>query len=56
MPTTDVEQIDAPVSGSEVLICAVCEHELSKHDTIARRYCEATKARALSRGCLCRSV
>jgi hypothetical protein len=38
----------------EVLACAVCEHQLADHDATALRYCRATQAQALSRGCVCR--
>jgi hypothetical protein len=34
--------------------CAVCDHEIDAHDAIGRRYCEATQAQALRRGCICR--
>ncbi len=33
--------------------CAVCAHELADHDPISHRFCQATQAQALSRGCLC---
>jgi len=33
--------------------CAVCEHPLADHDSIGNRFCQATQARALSRGCIC---
>lgn len=37
----------------EVQRCAVCEHGLAQHDAISHRFCQATQAQALSRGCLC---
>jgi hypothetical protein len=33
--------------------CAVCKHDLRGHDPISRRYCQATQAQALPRGCIC---
>jgi hypothetical protein len=35
-------------------ICAVCPHSWDEHDPIGVRYCTATTAAALSRGCICR--
>jgi hypothetical protein len=34
--------------------CNVCDHEQTQHDPIARRYCAATFANALTRRCICR--
>lgn len=34
--------------------CAVCDHQLADHDPIGLRYCQATQAHALPRGCICR--
>jgi hypothetical protein len=34
--------------------CDACDHEQTEHDPIARRYCAATLANALTRGCICR--
>lgn len=33
--------------------CDVCDHRDMEHDPIARRYCAATLANALTRGCIC---
>jgi hypothetical protein len=33
--------------------CDVCAHPLNEHDRIARRYCIATFANAITRGCIC---
>ena len=33
--------------------CDVCDHQQTEHDPIARRYCAATLANALTRGCIC---
>jgi hypothetical protein len=36
-----------------VKTCDVCDHEPTQHDPIARRYCAATFANALTRRCIC---
>lgn len=36
--------------------CTACAHPLSTHDTIEARYCRATTALALARGCICGSL
>lgn len=33
--------------------CPACTHPWGAHDAISRRYCEATIAGALTRGCAC---
>ena len=35
--------------------CAVCPHELAAHDRISLRFCHATQASAMTRGCVCPS-
>jgi hypothetical protein len=37
-----------------VTICPACVHPETAHDVIATRFCAATTARALPRGCACR--
>jgi hypothetical protein len=34
--------------------CPVCPHPLADHDPIGLRFCRATAAAAVSRGCVCR--
>lgn len=34
--------------------CVVCPHPWHEHDPIGVRFCTATAAAALSRGCICR--
>ncbi len=34
--------------------CDACRHDLDGHDAIGRRFCSATVAGALTRGCICR--
>ncbi|WP_418287536.1 RGCVC family protein [Lentzea guizhouensis] len=33
--------------------CAVCPHAWHEHDPLGERYCTATTASALTRGCIC---
>ena len=35
--------------------CRACAHPEKTHDVIAARFCAATTARGLPRGCACRS-
>jgi hypothetical protein len=34
--------------------CAVCPHPVDDHDAIALRFCRATLAAPIDRGCVCR--
>jgi hypothetical protein len=34
--------------------CAACPHPMDAHDAVGRRFCQATVASALDRGCVCR--
>jgi hypothetical protein len=34
--------------------CATCPHPQDTHDVIAARYCAATLAMAITRGCVCK--
>lgn len=56
-PTTAPLPLQPIVSSlseaSPVDCCEVCAHPFTDHDPIARRYCSATLANALSRGCIC---
>lgn len=45
----------AAVTAAESDACSTCPHSLERHDATALRYCAATLAAALSRGCICRS-
>jgi hypothetical protein len=36
-----------------VTTCTMCDHQQTEHDPIARRYCAATLASALTRRCIC---
>jgi hypothetical protein len=43
---------DAP---DDAAACPACPHPLALHDPIGARFCRATAAAALSRGCVCRA-
>jgi hypothetical protein len=45
----EVEDAPAPAPA----LCG-CGHPLQRHDAIAARFCEATVAGALTRGCICK--
>jgi hypothetical protein len=55
MPTTEVKPSIAKKGIGEQtdLTCAVCPHAWDVHDPIGIRYCSATVAGALHRGCVC---
>jgi hypothetical protein len=36
--------------------CDVCPHPVVDHDPIALRYCRATLAAVIARGCVCRTA
>ena len=54
MTSTPVETTARPeaVEGA----CEMCPHPLSAHDAISLRFCSATRAAALTRGCVCPSA
>jgi hypothetical protein len=61
MTTTDLVdvQADQPQPLRDTLAgarCTVCEHDLDAHDAISLRFCQASQARALTRGCICRKT
>jgi hypothetical protein len=43
---------DTRLAAAKVRECR-CGHRTDVHDTIALRYCAATKTAALTRGCIC---
>jgi hypothetical protein len=51
--TTDTEVAVQPAQSAEPQ-CAVCQHDLARHDAVGLRYCQASEARSLTRGCICR--
>jgi hypothetical protein len=48
-PLATESTTDAPTTE-----CGCCAHAWEAHDATARRYCAATLATALTRGCICR--
>ncbi|WP_218122318.1 RGCVC family protein [Blastococcus aurantiacus] len=42
-----------PVRDAPADVCGRCPHPLSAHDTISLRFCRATGAGDLARGCAC---
>jgi hypothetical protein len=44
---------DSPGGTPDVVACPACPHLLDTHDAIGRRFCNATTANTLSRGCVC---
>ncbi|MEV6823458.1 RGCVC family protein [Amycolatopsis sp. NPDC051102] len=43
----------AEIGDPAVTACAVCPHPVESHDMIARRFCAATQASTVDRGCVC---
>jgi hypothetical protein len=55
--TAGPAQLDTGIADELVVsepACLACGHDVADHDAIGRRYCRATEARALARGCICR--
>ena len=50
-PQQDVRPVDGPPTDAA---CGVCSHAHAHHDAIGLRFCRATAAAALTRGCICR--
>jgi hypothetical protein len=40
-------------TSAEHAVCLSCVHAVRDHDAISHRYCDATQAQALARGCIC---
>jgi hypothetical protein len=56
MPTTETMPVNTTANDSNHSpdgLCGVCAHPLSAHDMISTRFCSATAAGALTRGCVC---
>jgi hypothetical protein len=53
MATTDTMPEIPDVTTSADETCSACNHPWSAHDIIGRRFCAATLAGALDRGCVC---
>jgi len=48
-PAVELEQAEDAAN----VCCDMCSRPLDQHDAIAQRFCTATAAGALSRGCIC---
>jgi hypothetical protein len=46
-PAVDIEP-------EEVERCPTCQHPQADHDALSARFCAATAASGLARGCICR--
>jgi hypothetical protein len=56
-PTAIPDRVDAPAPESrDVPGCEACPHPVDDHDAIGLRFCRATLASALDRGCVCPSA
>jgi hypothetical protein len=44
------------VAAEDAADCSACPHPLSAHDPIGLRFCRATRAGDISRGCACRGA
>lgn len=55
VPTNELEPDFAghSANGEVATGCAVCPHPWPTHDRIAARYCTATVAAKVTRGCIC---
>jgi len=55
MSGPDLRNLDTGDVADDVTTttCAACPHPWSDHDRIAVRFCTATAAGALGRGCVC---
>ncbi|MCX2951364.1 RGCVC family protein [Lentzea sp. NEAU-D7] len=54
MPVSELHTTELADHSDSAGACAVCPHPWHEHDPLGVRYCTATAASALSRGCICR--
>ncbi|GAB3347220.1 RGCVC family protein [Modestobacter lapidis] len=62
-PATTAHPVPAPEARDEIADvtpdegrCGSCPHPLAAHDPIGLRFCRATRAGGISRGCVCRTA
>jgi hypothetical protein len=55
-PGLDARPAEVTARSADDRGCDVCTHPVAEHDGIALRFCRATAAAALDRGCVCRPV
>lgn len=48
------EPLSVEVKVEDQVLCAVCPHPWNDHDALGVRYCTATTAAGVLRGCICR--
>jgi hypothetical protein len=53
MPTTDAMPTTSDIATQDDTMCQMCGHLLTAHDVIGTRFCAATAAGELDRGCVC---
>ncbi len=54
MPMIHASPAVNPSTGTRAdRACAACPHDRDAHDAIGTRFCSATNARGLNRGCVC---
>jgi hypothetical protein len=54
MPMIHASPAANPSTGTRAdRACAACPHDRDAHDAIGTRFCSATNARGLNRGCVC---
>jgi hypothetical protein len=54
VPTYSPDSPQTDAGPADDAGCPACPHPLPEHDPIAARFCRATAAGTLSRGCVCR--
>jgi hypothetical protein len=54
-PVDSLVDVRTPAESRDHPGCDVCLHPMSDHDAIGLRFCRATLAGAIPRGCVCRS-
>ena len=54
MPLPALPHAALAASPTPTPACDVCPHQADNHDAIGRRFCRATLAGAITRGCICR--
>lgn len=52
-PTPRAADVAPDAVRRNVATCPACPHPVATHDAIGTRFCRATTANTLSRGCVC---
>ncbi|MDX8034047.1 RGCVC family protein [Lentzea sp. BCCO 10_0856] len=53
MPTSEPRTTEVDDHAGTAAVCAACPHPWEEHDPLGVRFCAATTASALPRGCIC---